>query len=100
MRSHREHVLSELYAKLIGIVVMQFLLAPYRDGERELSVVKVVHIIQHHILHVIERLGNLEQLTATLQELAMRFLKNGMKDKRQERLTTSQDIRALETTFA
>jgi len=97
---HRERVLSELYAKLIGIVVMQFLLAPYRDGERELSVVKVVHIIQHHILHVIERLGNLEQLTATLQELAMRFLKNGMKDKRQKRLTTSQDIRALEATFA
>ena len=96
----RARVLSELYAKLIGIVVMQFLLAPYRDGERELSVVKVVHIIQHHVPRLIERLGNVEQLTETLQELALRFLKNGMKDKRQKRLTTYQEIRALEATFA
>lgn len=97
---HRARVLSELYAKLIGIVVMQFLLAPYRDGERELSVVKVVQIIQHHVPHLIERLGNLEQLAETLQELALRFLKNGLKDKRPKRLTTYQAIRALEATFA
>lgn len=97
---HRARVLSELYAKLIGIVVMQFLLAPYRDGERELSVVKVVRIMQHHVSHLVARLGNVEQLAETLQELAMRFLKNGMKDKRQKRLTTYQEIRALEATFA
>ena len=96
---HRERVLSELYAKLIGIVVMQFLLAPYRDGERELSVVKVVRIIQHHVRHLIEHLGNQEQLTQTLQELALRFLQNGWKDKRQ-RLTTLQKIRASEVLFA
>ena len=93
----RERVLSELYAKLTGIIVMQFILAPYRDGERELSVVKVVHIIQHHIRHVMDRLGNLEQLTATLQALTLRLLKNGMKDKRHKRLTTAQSIRVLET---
>ena len=96
---HRERVLSELYAKLIGIVVMQFLLAPYRDGERELSVIKVVHIIQHHIRHILEHLGNQEQLTQTLQELAQRFLQNGWKDKRQ-RQTTLQEIRASEVLFA
>jgi len=97
---HRARVLSELYAKLIGIALMQFLLAPYRVGERELSVVKVVHIIQHHVPHLIERLGNLEQLTETLQDLAQRFLQNGMKDKRQKRLTTYQELRASEVTFA
>jgi hypothetical protein len=96
----RERVLSELYAKLIGIVVMQFVLAPYRDGERELSVVKVVHIIQHHIPRLIERLGDLEQLTEALQALTARFLQNGLKDKRQKRLTTYQEIRASEALFA
>ncbi len=96
----RARVLSELYAKLIGIVVMQFVLAPYRVGERELSVVKVVHIIQHHIPRLIERLDDLEQLTETLQALAERFLQNGLKDKRQKRLTTYQEIRASEALFA
>ena len=96
----RARVLSELYAKLIGIVVLQFVLAPCRVGERELSVVKVVHIIQHHIPHLIEHLGNLEQLTETLQALAERFLQNGLKDKRQKRLTTYQEIRASEAALA
>ena len=96
----RARVLSELYAKLIGIVVMQFVLAPYRVGERELSVVKVVHIIQHHVPHLIEHLDNLEQLTETLQALAGRFLQNGMKDKRPKRLTTYQEIRASEAALA
>ena len=96
----RERVLSELYAKLIGVVVMQFLLAPYRDHERELSAVKVVRIIQHHVARLIESIGNLDQLSEILQHLVARFLKNGRKDKRQKRLTTYQQIRALEPPLA
>jgi len=96
---HRERVLSELYAKLIGMVIMQFLLAPFRHGERELSVVKVVRIIQHHVRHVIEHLGDREQLTQVLRDLAQRFLEHGMKDKRQ-RQTTLQAIHATEELFA
>ena len=63
-------MLSELYTKLIGIVLMQFLLAPFRNGERELSVVKVVRLIQHHVRHVIEHLSDHEQLTQVLRDLA------------------------------
>lgn len=96
---HRERVLSELYAKLIGMVIMQFLLAPFRNGERELSVVKVVRLIQHHVRHVIEHLGDREQLTQVLRDLAQRFLEHGMKDKRQ-RQTTLQAIHATEELFA
>jgi hypothetical protein len=92
---HRERVLSELYAKLIGTVVMQFLLAPYRDREREVSTVQGVRLIQHHVKGVIERMGKLERLTATLQNLVARFLKNGLKDKRRKRLTTYQELRRL-----
>lgn len=90
-----ERVLSELYAKLIGTVVMQFLLAPYRDREREVSAVKVVRLIQHHVKRVIESIRDLEQLTATIQNLVDRFLTNGLKDKRQKRLTTYQELRRL-----
>jgi Transposase DDE domain len=96
---HRERVLSELYAKLIGMVIMQFVLAPFRNGERELSVVKVVRLIQHHVRHVIEHLGDREQLAQVLQDLAQRFLESGMKDKRQ-RLTTLQAIHATEDLLA
>jgi hypothetical protein len=49
---------------------------------------------------LIEHLGNLEQLTETLQALAERFLQNGLKDKRQKRLTTYQEIRASEAASA
>lgn len=96
----RERVLSELYAKLIGVVVMHFLLGPYRDHDRELSTVKSVRIIQHHVARLIESIGNLDQLSETLQDLIARVLKNGQKDKRQKRLTTYQQIRALEQTLA
>ena len=96
---HRERVLSELYAKLIGIVMMQFLLAPFRNGERELSVVKVVRLLQHHVRHVIEHLGDRELLAQVLLDLAQRFLEYGMKDKRQ-RLTTLQAIHATEDLLA
>ena len=96
---HRERVLSELYAKLIGIVMMQFLLAPFRNGERELSVVKVVRLLQHHVRHVIEHLGDRELLVQVLLDLAQRFLEYGMKDKRQ-RLTTLQAIHATEDLLA
>jgi len=96
----RERVLSELYAKLIGVVVMHFLLGPYRDHDRELSTVKSVRIIQHHVARLIESIGNLDQLSETLQDLVARVLKNGRKDKRQKRLTTYQQIRAAEQTLA
>jgi hypothetical protein len=96
----RERVLSELYAKLIGMVVMQFLLAPYRDREREVSAVKVMRLIQHHVKQVIESIGTLEQLTTTLQNLVVRFLTNGLKDKRQKRLTTYQELRRLKIGLA
>ncbi len=96
---HRARVLSELYAKLIGMVLMPFLLAPFRHGERELSVVKGVRLIQHHVRHVIEHLGDREQLTRVLQDLAQRFLEHGMKDQRQ-RQTTLQALHATEELFA
>ena len=96
----RERVLSELYAKLIGIVVMQFLLAPYRDHARELSIVKSVRIIQHHVARLIQSIGNLDRLSETLQHLVARVLKNGRKDKRQNRLTTYQQIHAMEQSLA
>jgi len=73
---------------------------PYRDHDRELSIVKSVQIIQHHVARLIESIGNLDQLSETLQDLVARVLKNGRKDKRQKRLTTYQQIRALEQTLA
>jgi hypothetical protein len=90
----RERVLSELYAKLLGLVVMQFLLAPYRDHAGELSMMKCVRIIQHHATDLVRSLGNLDQLSETVERVVACFLKNGRKGKRQKRLTTYQQIKA------
>ena len=96
----RERVLSELYAKLIGLVVMQFLLAPYRDHAGELSVTKSVRIIQHHATDLVRSLGNLDQLSETVRRIVACILKNGRKGKRQKRLTTYQQIKAWDITLA
>jgi hypothetical protein len=96
----RERILSELYAKLIGVVVMQFLWAPYRDGERELSAVKVFRIIRHYVPQVIQSIGNLDHLTQILERIVARFAKYGAKDKRQKRLSTYQKLEQVAVALA
>ena len=96
----RPRILSELYAKLIGLLLTQFVMAPYRDCEEELSPVKVLHIFQHYVSQVIVNLGNVPRLIETLAALVKRWLKNATKDKRQKRLTTYQELASWEASLA
>lgn len=96
----RARVLSEVYAKLIGLVVMHFLVAPYRAGARELSLVKAVYIIQHYLAQVLENLHQLDRLRNTLEKIGRRLEKNGRKGARQKRLTTYQKLQDLEPGLA
>jgi Transposase DDE domain len=96
----RPRILSELYAKLIGLVLTQFIMAPYRDCEDELSPVKVLHILQHYVPQFIVNLGNVPRLSETLATVVKRWLKNGTKDKRRKRLTTYQELASWEASLA
>ena len=92
----RERVLTELYAKLIGVVVTHFLIAPSRSLERELSMVKVQHLLRRYALRLAQSLGSLEQLVAVLNKIVTRCLALARKDKRRKRLTTLQKLHLAE----
>jgi hypothetical protein len=92
---HRERILTELYAKLIGVVVTHFLIAPFRSVERELSAVKVQHLVRRYALRVAQSLGTLEQLVTVLDKLITRCLKSALKDKRRKCPSTLRKLQAV-----
>jgi hypothetical protein len=83
----RERVLTELYAKLLGLLVCHFLVAPLRTpGDiwegREISEVQARKLLADFALRLVSSLEDLTALMAHLmhyQELLVRF---GCKDKR------------------
>jgi hypothetical protein len=91
----RTRILVELYAKMIGIVITQFILAPLRWGERELSPVKAQRIIRHHALRLAQSLADLAHLLKRLSKLMARCSKVARKDKRRKRLSTYQKLERL-----
>lgn len=73
---------------MMGIVITQFILAPLRWGERELSPVKAQRIIRHHALRLVQSLADLAHLSKRLAKLLTRCRKAAHKDKRRKRLST------------
>lgn len=85
----RERVLFELYAKMIGIVLTQFLLAPLRMPQgawtnREISSFKVRDILQRFALELMRSLRKLDDLGAVLTKIFKRIEHFGFKQKRQK----------------
>jgi len=95
----RERVLCELYAKMIGIVLTQFLIAPQRlTALGELSPVKALRVCQRRALAWARSLGDLSQLERVLDDLVTKMLRFGQKEKRQKRITTCQKLLAAHST--
>lgn len=83
----RERILFELYAKMIGIVLTQFLLAPLRMPQgtwanREISSFKVRDIFQRFALELMRSLRKLDDLYAVLTKIFRRIERFGFKQKR------------------
>jgi len=83
----RERVLFELYAKMIGIVLTQFLLTPLRMPQgawanRELSFFKAREIFQRFALELMCSLRTLDDLRAILTKIFKRIERFGFKQKR------------------
>jgi hypothetical protein len=85
----RERVLFELYAKMIGIVLTQFLLAPLRMPQgtwtnREISSFKLRDIFQRFALELMRSLQKLDDLIAVLTKIFKRIERFGFKQKRRK----------------
>ena len=85
----RERVLFELYAKMIGIILTIFLLAPLRMPQgawanRELSAFKVREIFQRFALELVCKLSLLSDLLAVLHKIFRRIERFGFKQKRKK----------------
>lgn len=83
----RERILYELYAKMIGLVLTHFFLAPWRmpDGptaNREASLFKVRDIIQDFAKALMRALPVWTELRAVLTRLNRRIERLGFKQKR------------------
>jgi hypothetical protein len=84
----RERILVELYAKLIGVVITQFLLAPLRVpdevrvSKREISPVKVRKIFRRFVRDLARALVHKMDLEEVLSQLLMHIGQFGYMEKR------------------
>lgn len=83
----RERILFELYSKMIGIILSQFLLAPLRMPQdtwanREISSFKVRQIFQRFALDLMRSLRIFDDLCAVLTKIFKRIERFGFKQKR------------------
>ena len=86
----QERVLVELYAKMIGIVLTNFLMAPIRMPQgtyanREISPVKVQDIFQRFARDLCRSLTSLPDLLQVLTQIFKHIARFGFKEKRKKR---------------
>jgi hypothetical protein len=88
----RERVLCEIYAKLIGMVLFQYLSAPLRWAERELSPTKALQTLQRHVLEMAKTVHSVADLQAVLDFIFRRWQRFALKDKRRSHPSTLSKI--------
>lgn len=81
-------VLSEIYAKLIGLVFIQHLSVPVRVTLRELSLTKALRLTRRRALDLARALAAPGQLEPLLREIYRDWAQFGSKDRRRKRLST------------
>jgi hypothetical protein len=89
----RERVLCELYAKLIGLVLTHFLIAPLRffliEQQVEISMCKAWYVLQDRAKALAQVLGvELFRLETELDQLTQRILRFARKNKRKKHLSS------------
>lgn len=92
-----ERILCEVYAKLIGLVLVQLWSAPMRWDEREgeLSLTKVYQIAQRLAIRLAQGLASLPQLHTVLTALQAQWQQFARKEKRQKSPSTLQTLQGL-----
>lgn len=100
----KERVLTELYAKMIGIVLTHFLIAPLRmPGEaptnREISPVQVRQIFSRFARELNRVLGKLADFVKVLSEMHEHIRRFGFKEKRRKKPNVCQLLTLVSTIF-
>ncbi len=88
----KERVLCEIYAKLIGIILFQFLAMPLRKIEIDLSPTKAFKRFVRKIRTFAEAIKSVEKLGKVIKQTQNKILKFAKREKRKKRLTTCQQI--------
>lgn len=87
----RERVLCQLYARLIGLVLFHWLVAPICFSYKQLSLPKAFSLLQHHIVRLLMVIAaDWRGLPRFLQRIEADFLRLAMKDKRKKSPSTYQ----------
>lgn len=97
----QERVMVELYAKMIGLILTQFLLAPWRmpkgsQANREISLFKVRNILQDFARELMGSLSVWAELSQVLTKIISRITRFGFKQKR---ITSPNVCQALALAF-
>jgi hypothetical protein len=86
----KERVLTELYAKMIGIVIVHFLVAPLRIPNpqwsgREISAIQVRKILSRFVSPLLQSVTDCQALTQVLERLVLHIQRFAFKQKRRKR---------------
>ena len=93
-----ERVLVELYAKLIGLVLFQFLVMPLRSKDINLSPMKAFQRVARKSRALTTALRSVSRIQAWMKHLHAKLLKWATREKRKKRLTTVRML-ALEVAY-
>ncbi len=93
-----ERVLVELYAKLIGLVLFQFLVMPLRSKDIDLSPMKAFHRVARKSRALATALRSGPRIQSWMKHLHAKLLQWATREKRKKRLSTVQML-ALEVAY-
>lgn len=88
----KERILTELYAKLIGLVLFQFVTTPLRNENIEMSPTKAFKRFVNKIKVLANSLRSVRQLSTQIDRIHSAILKFGKREKRKKHLATCHKL--------
>ena len=88
----KERILVELYAKLIGQLLFQFLWSPLRTFDHNLSPTKAFHRFVKKVPRLLDALPSVRRLGSVISTLHKTILRLASREKRKTRLSTCQQL--------
>jgi hypothetical protein len=88
----KERILTELYSKLIGLVLFQYIAAPMRNTTIDLSLTKAFKIFSKKTAPLLNAIDSLNRLSEEIERMGSAMLKFGKQNKRNKNLSTCRKL--------